>query len=324
MKKNPLILLPIIGVLIAIFSLVKALLPDGQIDKGQIALQKMQAENQRSRQKMQTELLQLKEIQNPSDHNIWHIAHIEKSIAHLSRYDAPRFQASTSLTRHTLIPLSIVATIAIVAFIYIWHYFRNRSKFMPRPGLNNGAVRIHPNSDPVAAKTHWQSMAGGASNFKMQQLEETNADLIIKASFEVRLFCWAFIFTGLVPILLEYLWLWDDIGFILDPLLSASGIFVLVGMLLSWMFTAKRIEFNKVSKTIHTSEHKFPFSDVYALQVITSLAGGHGHGIYRNNELNIVLNDGQRINLLNHGGVAAFEYQELQLSNLLNVPVWQV
>ena len=324
MKKNPLILLPIIGVLIAIFSLVKALLPDGQIDKGQIALQKMQAENQRSRQKMQTELLQLKEIQNPSDHNIWHIAHIEKSIAHLSRYYAPRFQTSTSLTRHTLIPLSIVATIAIVASIYIWHYFRNRSKFVPRPGLNNGTVRIHPNSDPIAAKTHWQSMAGGASNFKMQQLEETNADLIIKASFEVRLFCWAFIFTGLVPILLEYLWLWDDIGFIFDPLLSACGIFVLVGMLLSWMFTAKIIEFNKVSKTIHTSERKLPFSDVYALQVITSLAGGHGHGIYRNNELNIVLNDGQRINLLNHGGVAAFEYQELQLSNLLNVPVWQV
>ncbi len=324
MKKNPLILLPIIGVLIAIFCLVKAILPDGQIDKGQIALQKMQAENQRSRLKMQTELVQLKELKNPTDHNIWHISHIEKSIAHLSRYDTPRFQTSTSLTRHRLIPMSIVATIAIVAFIYIWHYVRNRSKFAPRPGLNNGAVRIHPNSDPVAAKTHWQSMAAGASNFKMQQLEKSNAGLIIRASFEVKLFYWAFIFTGLVPIVLEYFFLWNDIDFILDPLLSTCGIFVLVGMLLSWMFTGKRIEFNKVSKTIYTSERKFPFSEVYALQVITSLAGGHGHGIYRNNELNIVLNDGQRINVLNHGGVAAFEYQELQLSKLLNVPVWQV
>ena len=32
---------------------------------------------------------------------------------------------------------------------------------------------------------------------------------------------------------------------------------------------------------------------------------------------------GQRINLLNHGGIEAFEYQESQLSKLLNVPVWQ-
>ncbi len=85
-----------------------------------------------------------------------------------------------------------------------------------------------------------------------------------------------------------------------------------------------KVEFNKVSKTIYMTGCKFPFNEVYALQVISSLAGGHGHGVYRNNELNIILNDGQRINILNHGGVAAFEYQERQLSKLLNVSVWQV
>ena len=323
MKKNPFVLIPIIGVLIALFSVGKAMLPDGQINSAQMAVQKLHAANQISRQEMQAELEQLKKIQNPTDHNIWHMGHLEKSIAHLDRFDAPRFKASTSLAHHTLIPLSIVATIIIFALIYMWHYFRNRSKYALRPGLNNGPVRIHPNNDPIANKTHWQSMASGAAKFKMQQLETSKTGFNLSASFEIKLFCWAFIVGGLAPISIEYLFMWENIEFILDPLLSAPGMFVLVGVILSWAFTGNNIEFNKLSRSIHTSERNIPFSEVYALQVISSLAGGHGHGIYRNNELNLVLNDGQRINLLNHGGIEAFEYQELQLSKLLNVPVWQ-
>lgn len=323
MKKNPFVLIPIIGVLIALFSVGKAMLPDGQINNAQMAVQKMHAANQIKLQKMQSELEQLKKINNPADHNIWHMGHLEKSITHLERFVAPRFKASTSLAHHKLIPLSIVATIIIVALIYMWHHFRIRSKYAPRPGLNNGPVRIHPNNDPIAEKTHWQSMASGAANFKMQQLETSKTGFNISASFEIKLFCWAFIFCGLTPILIEYLFMWDNIEFILDPLLSAPGMFVLVGIILSWAFNGNKIEFNKATRSIQTSDGSIPFSDVYALQVISSIAGGHGHGVYRNNELNLVLNDGRRINLLNHGGIAAFEYQELHLSKLLNVPVWQ-
>ena len=322
MKKNPFVLIPIIGVLIALFSVGKAMLPGGQINNGQMAMKKMQAANQISHQKMQAELEQLKKIQNPTDHNIWHMGHLEKSIAHLDRFVAPRFKASTYLAYHTLIPLSIVATIIIFALIYMWHHFISRSKYAPRSGLNNGSVRIHPNNDPIANKTHWQSMASSAANFKMQQLETSKTGFNISASFEIKLFCRAFIFGGLAPISIEYLFMWDNIEFILDPLLSVPSMFVLVGVILSWAFTGNNIEFNKLNRTIHTSERNIPFSEVYALQVISSLAGGHGHGVYRNNELNLVLNDGQRINLLNHGGIEAFEYQESQLSKLLNVPVW--
>ena len=323
MSKNPLIIIPIIGLLIALFNFGKVILPDGQISKGQAALQKMQADNNLSRIKMKVELDELKKIENPSKHNIWHIAHLEKMIAHINRYDEPRFKATTPLAQYWLIPMSIVVTILTVALIYMWHYFKNRSKFAPRPGLNNGPARIYPQNDPVAAITHWQSMASGASNFKMQQLEITSSGIKISASFEVRLFCWGFLGGGLAPIIIEYLLSWGNIDSIIDPWLGAPGVFVLLGGILYWVSTRKKIEFNKVSRVITASNQVISFNDVYALQVISSLSGGHGHGIFRNHELNLVLNDGQRINLLNHGGEAAFEYQEAKLSEMLGVPVWQ-
>ena len=220
-------------------------------------------------------------------------------------------------------PLTSVSVIVIIAMIYILHYLRNKSAFTPPPGLNNGSHRVHPLNDPVAARTHWQSIAVGASNFQMQQIEINKTGLKVKASFEINLFCWAFIMIGLAPIIMEYVFLWQRLESLLKPLLSAYGIFFVSGVLLKFYFTRSTIEFNEASKTISTSNKNISFNDVYALQVISSISGGRGNGIFRNNELNLVLNNGQRINVLNHGGKPAFEYQELQLSKLLNVPVWQ-
>jgi hypothetical protein len=166
-------------------------------------------------------------------------------------------------------------------------------------------------------------MTSGASNFKMQSLVKTKDGLAILPSIEVILFYSAFIYVGLVPMILSYSLLWQQLESPLDPLLGAHGAFIIIGFILRWIIRKGRMNFNQHTRIIHASDQSIPFNNVYALQVITSLAGGRGHGIYKCSELNLILKDGQRINLLNHGDELEFEDQERQISKLLNVPVWQ-
>ena len=154
-------------------------------------------------------------------------------------------------------------------------------------------------------------------------MKQTTSGVMITSSFEVRLFYWAFIMMGLFPIFTEYLFFFQDIDYILSPIFNAHGAFILIGVAIKGYFIKNNISFNNADQTIIQKDRSTPFKDVHALQVISSLAGGHGQGIYRNNELNLVLKNGHRINLLNHGDEEGFEHQLIQINNLLNVPVWQ-
>jgi len=319
MKKDPFIILPVIGILFAIYSVGKEILPGGQVYESQSVLQQQQTDNIEKRKQMQQELVQLKQIENPTKHNIWLIGHLEKSIAHLLRFEAPKYQAKHA----SLVPLSVLTNFAIFASLFSWHYFKNRSKYLPRPGLNNHPKRIHPGQDLVAEKTHWQSMAGSASNFQTQTLITTEQGLKISASFEMRLFYWAFISFGLTPIVLHYILMAGSLESLIDQLLGPPAIFFAIGLLLAGMQRAKTVTFNRNTRTIYTLEGSTQFEEAHALQVITRLAGGHSRGVYHSYELNLVLKDGRRIHLLSHGAQMAFEHQESQLSELLGVPVWQ-
>ena len=52
---------------------------------------------------------------------------------------------------------------------------------------------------------------------------------MITTSFEVRLFYWAFIMMGLFSILTEYLFFFQDIDYILSPIISDHGAFIIIG-----------------------------------------------------------------------------------------------
>ena len=316
-------LIPIGIILIIIFTIGKSVLPGGHIHQSNIALQELHSKNYLSLQKMKGELVELKKIEYPTKHNIWHIEHLEKQIAHISRYVNPNLIKPNSFLLKNLQHFCPVIVLIVIFLIYIWHQFRNKEVSASQPGLNNKPNRVHPGNDPVAEITHWQSMASGASNFKMQEFITTDTGIKVRVSFEVRLFCWAFILVGLIPALMEYAISWQDLDSIISPLVSFYGVFILIGVILRWIFIKNEIEFNQSARIIITSDKQYSFSNVYALQVISSIAGGHGNGIFRNNELNLILKNGNRINILNHGGKTAFYKQEEQLSKLLNVPVWQ-
>ena len=309
MKNSPFILIPIIAVIISATTLIKTIPSTAPSSNIQLKIKELNLQ-----------LIELQSIENPSNHNIWHIQHIQRTLSQLNRYDTPKV---LGLNHQGLIPVSIVFVLAIIALLYLWKRHQYKSIIKPTPGLNNGPNRTHPGNDPVAEITYWQPMTKGASNFRMQEIKQTKEALIIQPSFEVKLFCAAFISVGVTPIAIRYSLNWQHLDFILDPIISPTSIFIIIGFLIGWVLMKRRVVISKVKQTIYTSGQKVPLHMVYALQVITNIAGGRGHGVYRNSELNLVLKDGNRINLLNHGDEAYFKHQELQLSNLLSVPVWQ-
>lgn len=323
LKINPFFIFPIIGLTIALFGIAKLISPSDQLAKSQLAIDKMHSDNVIKKQELQAELDQLKAIKNPTKHNIWHIKHLEKSVAHLSKFESKKYKPKKAFSYFHLKTLSTIAVIVIVASIYIWNHLRNNALYNPRAGLKQNSNRLYPQDDSVAQKTHWQPMASGASNFKMQDIFIDNNSLFVKPSFEVKLFYSAFFITGLIPVLIDYVFAWKELESIFNPFISAYGLFILIGLTLGWIFNRNKVEFNKTTLLIIKTDQTIPLQEAYALQVISSISGGHGHGVFKNNELNIILKNGDRVNILNHGNILAFEDQELKISNFLNIPVWQ-
>ena len=62
-------------------------------------------------------------------------------------------------------------------------------------------------------------------------------------------------------------------------------------------------------------------SDIYALQLLSEyVTGNKSH--YTSYELNLVLENGRRVNVTDHGSIAALRDDARELARFLDVPVW--
>ena len=61
--------------------------------------------------------------------------------------------------------------------------------------------------------------------------------------------------------------------------------------------------------------------EIHALQVVSERCSGHRKG-YFSYELNIVLSDGQRINVVDHGDLRRIRVDGGHLASFLHVPFW--
>lgn len=64
------------------------------------------------------------------------------------------------------------------------------------------------------------------------------------------------------------------------------------------------------------------FNEAYALQVLKKFIQNNSSGSYFSYELNLVTKNGNRYNLLSHGNKEVLLSDAIQLSNLLNTPIW--
>lgn len=186
-------------------------------------------------------------------------------------------------------------------------------------------------------KVDTSPLKGGGASFKTNVLiAESRSKLMYKPSIGVALFCFLFLAVGLGVLFFGIYPLFGN-GFDRASvewfLLLFGLVFASAGGLMFYFFYMPRvfdkqlgIYYKAYNPEIHqrkkeTSKIHIPLKSIVAIQLI----GEHvrsDKGSYQSFELNLVLDDGSRQNVVDHGSLKSIIIDAEVLSEFLNVPIW--
>ena len=206
--------------------------------------------------------------------------------------------------------------------------------------LNKNPVAFDPSKfgDPVASKTEWTPAKAGGANFRTQKLVNVSSYRIeFRASIEAKIFYAIFLLTGLGIIIGMFYSNFSKGTFSFNANtiipLGAGAIFAAIGGLMLYFGTMPMV-FDKmrgcfwkgrqppgemIDKT--ALKHYSEFNRIYALQIVSEFCRGKNSSYY-SYELNLVLDDGQRINIADHGNLQKLREDAKTLSEFLGKPLW--
>ena len=197
--------------------------------------------------------------------------------------------------------------------------------------------------DPVAQKVAWEPLVPGGTNFCTHTLKSiTPKRMQFKATMGALLFGWAFFLAGLGTMGLS---IWSKVDgtyststeFPFWVVALVATVFLGFGCLMLWSLT-QPIVFDKgtgVFRRGFSSPSRqqargrndcAPLEDIHALQIVTEVIKTVGEGrskTYSSYELNLVLNDASRINVVDHGNQTQMMQDSDSLAKFLNVPLWR-
>lgn len=185
----------------------------------------------------------------------------------------------------------------------------------------------------IAAETSWEPLVSGGANFKTVHLKQVSP-----ARLEVVRASYFFYVIGLV-FLLGMLMLHEvrDEGMQMNmetlfPLFFAL-VFMGIGFVLmyyprprvfdktlGWFWLGKS-KLNQ-SADIRALKKRCELSEITALQLISERVSGENSS-YKSYELNVVLNDGSRLNVMDHGDKVSIIADANMLADFLGVPILQ-
>jgi hypothetical protein len=192
--------------------------------------------------------------------------------------------------------------------------------------------------DPLALQTSWKPAKGGGTNFRTHRLVVVSTQrLEFRSSLGGKLFCLVFLLTGL-GILIGFpayriIHGTSLLNFETAFLVMFGLVFSTVGGLMLYFFTMpsvfdKRWEYfckgRKNPEMVYDKrrlKHYAKLDDIHALQLISEYCRGDKSSYY-SYELNLVLEDGSRINVVDHGDKKKLQADANTLADFLTVPVW--
>lgn len=193
--------------------------------------------------------------------------------------------------------------------------------------------RTHPPlpdgmDDTFARTIEWDPLKSGGTNFRTHRLVEVSPDChAFRGTVGLYLFFGLFLAIGLGVIAL-FVWQGDfSFGSILFLLLF-GGVFSAVG-LYGFRSGLQAPVFDRVQgwwwkgrdHRQASRDDKGMLQDIYALQLLTEIVEGD-ESTYPSYELNLVLTDGTRRNLVDHGKLAPLRTEAETLARFLGVPLW--
>ncbi|MDR6239303.1 hypothetical protein [Aureibacter tunicatorum] len=175
----------------------------------------------------------------------------------------------------------------------------------------------------------WSEMKNGGNNMMTAQIIKNSPESIkIKSTFMSKIFSWAFILLGLNEFTFKVYTFILKFGIealsilkSLELFFNMGGIFIIIGIGLRIFLSSSGIF--RLDKQVLIDSKIIPFDQFLALQFITKqvhFRREHSQ-TFPCYELNLVLKDGKRINLLNHGVLKSIKNDAYLLKNELNIPI---
>ncbi len=195
-------------------------------------------------------------------------------------------------------------------------------------------------NDEIAMNTMWNAISRNSSSFKSHTLDnETPNRYEFKPTIFTKIFAAIFLVLGLGMVV----WFLQNSGIItgaeVEPeymLLGIGSLFAIVGGVMLRTFSAP-IVFDKSNgyywagrkspETVHNVaelKHAAKLEDIHALQILRRWKQGSGKNSrsYYVYELNLILKDASRLNVLAHGNGYALVDDARELAKFLDIPVW--
>ena len=192
--------------------------------------------------------------------------------------------------------------------------------------------------DPVATQTAWTPAKGGGASFRTHKLVQVAPDrLVFRAALGAWIFYLIFLIAGLAI----------AVGFTVSHIskgtfawsadtvlpLAFGGVFAAIGGLMLYFGTAPII-FDKTAGffwkgrkaphevvNIESIKYFAELKNIHALQIIAEFIRSDKSS-YTSYELNLVLQDGSRINVVDHGNPTKLRDDAHTLAQFLNIPLW--
>jgi hypothetical protein len=200
-------------------------------------------------------------------------------------------------------------------------------------------IKLETFNDPKALEVEWIPLKRGGANFKTNSLiKESPTRYKYQLSKGSLAFFGLFLAIGLVVMLVglvlmfknyshEYWFLilfglvFSTVGFLLLKITGKSKTFD-SAMGIIW-FGKKQPKFSGDHANNKTTMALIYFSKVHAMQILSERVRGKNSS-YISYELNLILIDGKRINLVDHGNISQIRVDAQKLSRMMGVPVWDV
>ncbi|WP_055445839.1 hypothetical protein [Lacinutrix mariniflava] len=170
----------------------------------------------------------------------------------------------------------------------------------------------------------------GGANFKTHYLAKTSRGYAFKASIGAILFTLIFIIVGISLLVggCYYLIINNEyfkylMQILVGSVFSAAGFYFLFHFFKPRVFNKNTNRFYKGfgNKDNRHSKSNIPLNNIIALQIIgETIEDDDGH--YKSFEINLVLNDASRINVVDHGNLDKIIDDAEILSEFLNIPIW--
>lgn len=201
--------------------------------------------------------------------------------------------------------------------------------------LHRVELKLADTDDPLASRISWEPLVPGGASFRSHRLRESTGTLTVRRTVGGLVFGCVFAVPGTLAVLaaVPAALLAEEKGWLIGGFLllwgmgfGAAGWFLLLGGK-PLTFDARAGVYYRGKAYVHgggrPADQQGSLARVHALQLISERVAGSGRngGSFTSHELNLVLEDGQRVNVMDHGG--AIEECARKLAGLLDVPVWK-